>query len=199
MFTGFAARGAGRFPLANGALVALAALLVMVYPRSASAREVIQASVVALEPIPGPQTGFMTIHLDAITEEAALAADIATFERAGQDGLLKRWHDEDTVVGRLIFPEELGLDLRIARQENTTNGRRLILITDRPITWGEVRRNDRSRDYPVTWIELELDRKGGGTGRMIPVARLKLEAGQFAFDNFNIQPVRLTNLKVTRQ
>jgi hypothetical protein len=162
---------------------------------AAQARESFRASAVAIEPVPGPQTGFLTIQFDGATPADRLAEDVATFRKDGQQALLTRWYKEQPVVGRLLFPEELGIDVRVAIETKTAQGRHLVLITDRPITLGEVRRNDRSRDYPITWIELDLDAQGNGSGRMIPVAKLKLQGDAFAFENFNIQPVRLNNVK----
>jgi hypothetical protein len=159
------------------------------------ARETFRASAVAIEPVPGPQTGFITIQFDGPTATGLLADDVAAFRKDGQQALLSRWYKEQPVVGRLIFPAELGIDVRVALETKTEKGRRLVLITDRPITLGEVRRNDRSRDYPITWIELDLDDQGNGSGRMIPVAKLKLQGDGFGYENFNIQPVRLNNVK----
>ena len=56
-------------------------------------------------------------------------------------------------VGAIRMPQTLAWDLRYARQfKDEEGGRRIVLITDRPIGFGEARNQSRTMDYPFTII-----------------------------------------------
>ena len=86
----------------------------------------------------------------------------------------------------------------MARTFPTENGgRRIRLITDRPIAAVEMMRGLRSEDYPIGWIELEVDAEGKGEGKMIGAAQVEVKDGKLVVESFGTQPVRLNNVKVT--
>jgi hypothetical protein len=92
---------------------------------------------------------------------------------------------------------KLGRDLRVARTEQLADGgRRITLFYDREITISEMRHMSRTREYPVTWIELEIGPDGHGQGRLVPVGRLKFVDGQLAIEKWGIQDVRLNDVRV---
>jgi hypothetical protein len=45
-------------------------------------------------------------------------------------------------------------------------GRRVIVVTDRPIGFAEARNNSRSMDYPFTMVEFRFNAAGVGEGKM---------------------------------
>lgn len=164
---------------------------------SAEAREVIHASAIALEPIPGSQTAFLTFQLDGETSPTDLATDVELFQRSGQKAVISRWQKQQPVVGRLLEAGKLGRDLRVAHTEPLADGgRRVTLFYDREITLSEMRHMSRTREYPVTWIELEIGPDGRGHGRLIPVGRLKLDDGHLTVEKWGIQDVRLNDVTV---
>jgi hypothetical protein len=161
--------------------------------------ETIHATVMRLEGA-GPNTGQLIVNLDRYTTDEELAKDVEAFRAGGQEAMVDRWWKEKPVVGRARFAQTLGIDLRVARSRPTENGgRRIIIVTDRPIAGFEVMRGTRSEDYPIGWIEAEVDANGVGEGRMIGAAELKVEDGQLVIESFGTQPARLTRVKVTKK
>ena len=164
---------------------------------SAQAREVIHDSAIALEPIPGSQTAFLTLHLDEETSPVELSNDVELFRKGGQKAVIARWQKQQPVVGRLLEAGKLGRDLRVAHTESLADGgRRITLFYDREITLSEMRHMSRTREYPVTWIELEIGADGRGQGKLVPVGRLKLVDGHLAIDRWGIQDVRLNDVRI---
>ena len=164
---------------------------------AAEAREVIHASAIALEPIPGSQTAFLTLQLDEETSPVELATDVELFRKSGQKAVIARWQKQQPVVGRLLEAGKLGRDLRVAHSESLADGgRRITLFYDREITMSEMRHMSRTREYPVTWIELEIGADGRGQGKLVPVGRLKLVDGHLAIDKWGIQDVRLNDVRI---
>src|SRR4051812_34923345 len=70
-------------------------------------------------------------------------------------------------VGSIRTPQTLSWTLRYARQYKTDEGgRRIIVVTDRPIGFGEARNQTRSMDYPFTILEIHLNAKDEGEGKI---------------------------------
>jgi hypothetical protein len=60
-------------------------------------------------------------------------------------------------IGSIHTPGNIGWDLRYARHGAGTDGRdRVTILTDRPISFGEVREAPRTIDYPFRVIELRI-------------------------------------------
>ena len=118
----------------------------------------------------------------------------------GQDALLDELQDARP-VGTIRFGTQLAYDLRYARQTaGEDGGVRLFLATDRPMTAWEVWNAPRYSQYPFTLINVEIDRNGRGTGTMLLAARVTADDdGRFInVENFASEPVRLNDLRITR-
>ena len=72
-----------------------------------------------------------------------------------------------------------------------------MLVTDRRIGFWEAANQPRSIDYPFTVIELRLNRDGDGEGKMSIATKViyDKEQNMITLENFQNQPVRLTNVK----
>lgn len=183
--------------------LALAALAAAVLAGAAAGaetgatRETIKARAVAMGAAPGPNTGYLTVWVDRYTTDDELARWRQAFLQGGQHQLVAVWQKEMPVVGRVKFAETLGSDLRVARSTTTEKGRRITLVTDRPLATAEVMRSLRSEDYPIGWIEIEVDEKGRGEGTLTAAAKLEVdEAGNLSVESFAIQPVKLLQVKI---
>lgn len=181
--------------------ITLAALLGLVLDGTAAGeetkptRESIHARVVAMGP--GPNTGYLTVWVDRYTPDDELARWAQAFREGGQNKLVAVWQQEQPVVGRVKFAETLGSDLRVARSVATEKGRKITLVTDRPLAGVEAMRDLRSEDYPIGWIEVEVDEKGRGEGILIAAAQLEVdEEGKLTVEGYAIQPVKLLQVKV---
>ena len=99
-------------------------------------------------------------------------------------------------VGSLRTPQTLAWDLRYARQfKNPEGGRRIILVTDRPIGFREAANSNRSMDYPFTILEIRLNAKDEGEGKIYGGSKVYVEKGELVVENWGTQPTRFNNIK----
>lgn len=77
----------------------------------------------------------------------------------GQDEMLKEL--KRPRLGYIRLPNTLGHDIHYAVQQPLSEGgRRVIVVTDRPIGFAEARNNSRSMDYPFTMVEFRFTTAG---------------------------------------
>jgi hypothetical protein len=99
-------------------------------------------------------------------------------------------------VGTVRTPDSLGYDLRYAAQEPADEGgRRVVLATDRPISFWEARNQPRTIDYPFTFIQMQLDRTGEGKGTLSLMTRVLPRGNMIVLENFASAPVMLTKIE----
>ena len=119
------------------------------------------------------------------------------FNADGPDGLRKALEKIKEPAGNIRSQGSLGYPLRFAREMPTSDGgRRIIIATDRPISFLELRNQPRSLDYPFMLIDLRLDAQGKGQGKLIPVAKVtQSEDHVVEIENYASEPVRLTEVR----
>jgi hypothetical protein len=104
-------------------------------------------------------------------------------------------------IGYFRTPNSIGWDLHFARKmPGADGGERVVLVTDRRIEFWEAANRPRSIDYPFTVIELRLNADGVGEGKMSLATKIiaDREANIVTLENFDLQPVMLTNVKHER-
>ncbi|HWO02898.1 MAG TPA: hypothetical protein VNS63_26890 [Blastocatellia bacterium] len=90
----------------------------------------------------------------------------------------------------------VGYQFRFIRSVQTPNGRKILMLTDRPIGFLEAYYGTRSKDYKYGLIELNVNDEGKGEGSLIYAAKVKaISADTIEVENFGIQPARLTNVR----
>jgi hypothetical protein len=78
------------------------------------------------------------------------------------------------------------------------NGRRLRLITDRWLLFGELYNSTRSADYSVGAIELNLTPDGKGSGTVLPACKLMVNKKKNEVEIETYQnPWNLSNLRIS--
>ncbi|MGZ6989449.1 MAG: hypothetical protein ACXVH0_10860, partial [Thermoanaerobaculia bacterium] len=95
--------------------------------------------------------------------------------------------------------DSIGWDLYYARDHRNADGtRRVVLASDRPVSFREVSGSRRSLDYRVTIIELHLDADGKGEGKIVEAAKLTWDKNtkKLEIENYNALPVDLLQVKV---
>ena len=116
-------------------------------------------------------------------------------EKDGTEALVRDLQDAKS-AGSIGTPQELPYDLRYARQYPLEGGgRKIVLMTDRPMSIAERFSSSRTRDYPVTWIELKLDAAGNGEGSIFLAARLRLVGDYLGIEDYANQPAKLAEVK----
>lgn len=134
---------------------------------------------------------------------------ISTLVDKGQDKLLDVLRDLPE-KGRISIPgrqgpdpnqTRLGWNLRYTMKSPLEDGgTRILIATDRYMTFAEVRNRPRTYDYPFTFLEIHLNKDGTGEGKMAVATQLQFDKKKntIIFENYSTEPVRLTNVKVEK-
>jgi len=149
----------------------------------------------------GPKAFTVDIVLERLSTDEEREGLIAAFVEGGQDKLLPALQKIRPRVGFIRTPNSLGYDLQYAwRFVNSDGTSRLVIATDRRINYWEARNQPRSIDYPFTIIEMRLDTKGEGEGRLAAGTKIsKSRDGKtIELENYGISPIALNNIKLQK-
>jgi hypothetical protein len=141
--------------------------------------------------------GNVEIQIDRWSTDAERDRLMKALLDKGPDKLLDVLQDAKA-VGSIRTPGSLAYDLHFARRTPLPEGgERVVLATDRRISFWEQFNNTRTVDYPFTVIELRLNRNGDGEGKMSLATRITAdkENGVIVLENWDLQPVLLRNVK----
>ena len=164
---------------------------------AAQQRMTIQATVTGT----GTQLGQMydiNILIERFSTPEEQKALIDAFKRSGQDGLIGVLEDMKP-KGRVRFSSGgVGNDIKHIIELPSDNGRRLRLVTDRNLSFYELRNSTRSRDYSVGAIELVLTPDGKGSGTVLPACKLTVDkkTKQIEVETYQ-NPWKLTNFMIS--
>lgn len=124
---------------------------------------------------------------------------VSVFKESGPDALLKELQKMKP-LGRISTPDSLGYDLRYAAQSPLpTGGRRIIIATDRPLSYWESVNRPRSADYPFTFIEMRIDANGKGQGKMTVATKVDAFGDTIELENYDLTPVQLSNIQASKR
>jgi len=149
----------------------------------------------------GTQLGKMynvNIHIEAFSTLDDRNALIEAFKRRGQDGLVDVLQDMKP-KGRIRFASGgVGNDIKYIMELPSESGRRLRLVTDRWLRFGELYYATRSEEYSVGAIELNLTPDGKGSGTVLPACKLTVNKKKEEVEVETYQnPWNLTNLMIS--
>lgn len=152
----------GRTKIAWGA--ALVTVLALAAAASAQAqREEFTAFGVNLD---RGRAGVVDIVIERWSPDGDREALLKVFAEKNQEAMLKELLKRPR-LGYIRLPNTMGHDIHYAVQQPLPEGgRRVIVVTDRPIGFAEARNNSRSMDYPFTMVEFRFDQAGVGQGKM---------------------------------
>lgn len=111
----------------------------------------------------------------------------------GPDKLLEALQ-KNRSVGYIRTPDSIGYDLRFAqRLEGEDGGERVVLMTDRYISFWEAANRPRTIDYPFTLIDLRIGPDGDGRGKMSLFAKIAVDKDKrtVLIEDYGTQPVLL--------
>lgn len=137
----------------------------------------------------------LTIRIVRWTPDQEHNRLMETLRKNGQEAFLRELVKVDP-VGSIATPTSLKYDFFYARSNPTDEGgRRIFMITDRPMTFDERMTGSLTRDYPFTVIELQLDKEGRGQGTLAQLVQLQLVGEFLGVENLASGPMKLSEVK----
>jgi hypothetical protein len=158
-------------------------------PRQYAANAVGQAGAMS------GKTFGVTVYISGWTTDQQVTDFLSTLKEKGPDGLVRTMEKTDD-VGRLAPTGFVGSGFRFARYKPTANGGlHIVMVTNRPMAFGESFNNTRSTDYQFGIVVLDVDKNGKGTGRLAPVCKIKFnKKNELEIENYGQKPFRLMNV-----
>jgi hypothetical protein len=146
----------------------------------------------------GASTSLLQITVDRWSSDAERKNLESVLEENGPDALLAAVRKMKP-VGRIHTTGSLGYDLRFAYQYPLpSGGRRIVIGTDRPLSFYEASRRPRSVDYPFTVVEFRVDEHGRGQGNLVVASQILSLGESIDLENYNATPVRLTQVRLDK-
>ena len=149
----------------------------------------------------GPAMGkstFLTISIKAYTTDEEAKQLLQALKDGGTAGLSKAIEKLDK--GYVSIPRKPGWNVQITRSRELKDGkRRIMVVTNRPISFAEVRQSSRTLDYPFGIVQIVVDKDGKGEGAIWEAADIDLnEKGQIEIESYGIGPQRLLQVKAAK-
>jgi len=141
----------------------------------------------------------INIHIEQFSTQEDRKALIEAFQRSGQNGLVDLL-GKMSPKGRVRFASGgVGNDVKYIIELPSKQGRRIRLVTDRNLSFGELYSGSRSADYDFGAIELNLTPDGKGTGTVLPACKLKVnkKTQEIEVETFQF-PWKLTNFTISK-
>jgi hypothetical protein len=141
--------------------------------------------------------GLTPLDIDILgwTSDAENERLMTAFSERGQAGLIEAMQ-KAAVAAKIRSPGSLALDFRYARQIAASGGtRRILLLADRWIGFGEAVNRTRSMDYPFTLIDMTVDSSGRGEGTLFIATKVVRTGNLLVLENFVSTPVTLADIK----
>jgi hypothetical protein len=128
----------------------------------------------------------------------------------GQDALLRALQ-KAPVKGRIRLPNfpgqdpqnyRLGWNLRYAWHEALDEGgERIVIATDRYMSFWEVTNQPRTVDYPFLLIQIHLNKEGKGEGKLAAFTQITFDKKKnvMEIENYGTEPVRLNEITTEKK
>jgi formylmethanofuran:tetrahydromethanopterin formyltransferase len=145
----------------------------------------------------GGRAGVVDFVIEKWSPDGDREALLKVFADQGQDEMLKELVKRPR-LGYIRLPNTLGHDIHYAMQQPLPEGgRRVIVVTDRPIGFAEARNNSRTMDYPFTMVEFRFNTAGVGEGRMSTGTQIvkSKDGTHLELETWQNTPVRFTEVK----
>ena len=138
----------------------------------------------------------LNVYITGWTSDQDLQGFAGTLKESGPDALVKAM-EKTKDVGRLAPTGSVGSGFRIARyRPDPKGGLRIVMVTNRPMSFGELYRGSRSTDYQFGIVVLHIDKDGKGSGTLAPACKIKFDKnGELQVEHYGQKPWRLANVR----
>jgi hypothetical protein len=169
----------------------------------------IRAFAVNMTNVATGANGILEILIDQWSTAAERERLIGLFPQ-GQDKLLDQLQ-KVPVKGRIRLPNwqgpdpnnyRLGWDLRYTWHEKLPDGgERIMIATDRYMSFWELRNQPRTVDYPFTFLEIRFPKEGKGEGRMALANQIRLDKKKnvIELEQYSAGDIRLNEVTVEKR
>jgi hypothetical protein len=158
-------------------------------------RETIQATARGQQRAAGKMF-HVNVNIESYSTPEDQKALIDAFNTGGHDLLVKTLSKMPS-KGRVAITGTVGYQIAYLRTFTTDTGRRIRLITDRPIQFAEAYNSGRSTDYDLSAIEINLNAADPkkSDGSLIVGGKFKVDKDQqITFESFGSGPWSLVNI-----
>lgn len=141
-----------------------------------------------------------TFNVTIIIESYSTAEDqqvlLEAFQKSGNQGVVNAL-SKMPAKGHIAITGTLGYDVNYVRVFQTPTGRKIRLVTDRPITFGELWTDSRSTDYSLSALELDIGNgKGQSGGTLLPACQFSVTKEKELTIEAYANPWKLTDVIV---
>jgi hypothetical protein len=157
-------------------------------------RETIQATARGQQRASGKMF-HVTINIESYSTAEDQKVLIDAFNAGGHDLLVKTL-SKMPAKGRVAITGTIGYQIAYIRSFPMENGRRIRLVTDRPIQFTEAYISGRSTDYDLSAIEINLNADPKKSeGSLIVAGKFKVDKNQqVSFESYGSGPWSLVNI-----
>jgi len=136
------------------------------------------------------------IIIESLSSDEDQKALIDAFKKSGHDGMVGALSKMGS-KGRVSLEGRVGNDVKYIKELPSSDGRRFRLVTDRNLSFGELRNNTRSSEYDMGALELTITPDGKGSGTILPACKLKVKKQKEIEIETYQNPWKLTDMIVT--
>jgi hypothetical protein len=133
-----------------------------------------------------------TFTITKYTTEAELKELAAILKNQGQDALIEAMKKRE--AGRIYKLGDTGNEIAVAEKIQSGKDTIITMATARRISVTELSRKAEHADYPLGFLQVTLNEKGEGTGKMLTAAKIKFSEKK---GHMEIEPLGTGYTKVT--
>jgi hypothetical protein len=175
-------------------LVAVACLLPVAFCQSAKAQAESYTGQIVTGSTSAQQIQF-TFTITKYTTDAELKDLAAILKDKGQDALIEAMKKLE--AGRIYKMGDTGNEIAVAEKSQSGKDTIITMATARRISVTELSRQAKHADYPLGFLQVTLNEKGEGTGKMMTAAKIKFneKKGHWEIEPYGTGYTKVTNVR----